>query len=91
MKLTSFYQKSTKYRAELFSGTFFEKYRQKYRSITDGTFEFQVPSVPSTGTDGTFNKLLSTGTTGTLIKYRAHLWQCLHAIVSHQPQRLGYF
>ena len=75
MKLTSFYQKSTKYRAVLFSGTLFEKYRQKYRSTTDGTF----------------NKLPSTGTAGTLIKYRAHLWQCLHAIVSHQPQRLGYF
>ena len=49
MKLTSFYQKSTKYRAVLFSGTFFEKYRQKYR----GTFDFQVPS---TGTADTLIK-----------------------------------
>ena len=61
MKLTSFYQKSTKYRAVL-SGTFFEK----YRGTTGGTFDFQVPS---------------TGTAGTLIKYRAHLWW----LVGSQP------
>ena len=41
MKLTSFYQKSTKYRA-LLSGTFFEK----YPSTTGGTFDFQVPVPP---------------------------------------------
>ena len=66
MKLTSFYQKSTKYRAVLSFWNFF----QKYRSTTGGTFGFQVPS---TGTDGTFNKVPSTGTAGTSIKYRAHL------------------
>ena len=43
--------------------TFFEKYRQKYR----GSFGFQVPS---TGTAGTLNKVLSTGTAVTLKKYR---------------------
>ena len=53
------------------SGTFFQKYRQKCRGTTGGTFNFQVPS---TGAVGTFNKVPSTGTAGTLKKYRAHLW-----------------
>ena len=43
-------------------GTFFGKYR--------GTIDFQVPSNRTTGT---FNKVPSTGTAGSLKKYRAHL------------------
>ena len=43
----------------LLFGTFFEKYRLKYRGI----FDFQVPSI---GTAGTFIKVPSTGTAGTL-------------------------
>ena len=53
------------------SETFCEKYRQKYRGTTGGTFDFQVLS---TGKAGTFNEVPSTGTAGTLKKYRAHLW-----------------
>ena len=48
-------------------GTFFKKYRQKYRGSFN--FKYRVP-VPA----GTFNKVPSTGTAGTLKKYRAHLW-----------------